>query len=118
MERSSALSRANKTQGTFSYSFSFDLTTQFVVGLVALGASIFVTLAYHARYPEFRGGRVKWEAIGIGMGTIGYLLTGNPIAPVASHEAMHAVAVYHGPEGTVHLPPHYDDPSAPLGVKE
>ncbi len=29
----------NKTQGTFSYSFSFDLTTQFVVGLVALGAS-------------------------------------------------------------------------------
>jgi hypothetical protein len=51
---------------------------------------------------------MKWAAIGIGMGTIGYLITGNPLAAVASHAVMHMVAVYHGPEGTVQLPPHND----------
>jgi hypothetical protein len=96
------------TLGAFGSSFSSDLVTQFEVGIAAMAASIFVAIAYHAGYPEFRGSNMKWAAIGIGMGTMGYLITGNPMTAVASHAAMHMVAVYHGPEGTVQLPPHQD----------
>lgn len=94
------------TLGAFGSSFGSDLVTQFEVGAVAMAASIFVAIAYHAGYPEFRGSNMKWAAIGIGMGTVGYLITGNPLTAVASHAVMHMVAVYHGPEGTVQLPPH------------
>jgi hypothetical protein len=77
------------------------------VGVTALVASILVTLAYHLGYPEFRGPQVRAPMLGVGMMSLGYLLTTNPIAVVVSHIAMHIAAVMHGPATTTQLPPHY-----------
>jgi hypothetical protein len=76
------------------------------VGVMALAASVLVTLAYHLGYPEFRSPQVRAPMLGVGMMSLGYLLTTNPIAAVLSHVAMHIAAVLHGPETTVQLPPH------------
>jgi hypothetical protein len=75
--------------------------------LLALGASLAVTAAYHLGFPEFRGGALAAPLIGNGLITAAYLLTRSPIAPVAGHVAMHAAAVLHGMETAVQLPPHY-----------
>jgi hypothetical protein len=77
------------------------------VGLLALVASLFVTVAYHLGYPEFRGPQVVGPAIGNGVSSLAYLLSTNPIAAVFSHVAMHVAAVLQGPETTAQLPPHY-----------
>jgi hypothetical protein len=66
-----------------------------------------VTLAYHLGYPEFRGPQVRAPMFGVGMMSLGYLLTTNPIAAVLSHAAMHIAAVLRGPATMVQLPPHY-----------
>jgi hypothetical protein len=39
--------------------------------------------------------------------SLSMLVTGNPIAAVGSHVAMHTAAVLHGPATTIQLPPHY-----------
>jgi hypothetical protein len=77
------------------------------VGSLALVASLFVTIAYHLGYPEFRGPEVVGPVIGNGVSSLAYLLTTNPLGAVLSHIAMHVAAVLHGPETTVQLPPHY-----------
>jgi hypothetical protein len=77
------------------------------VAFLALAASIVIAVSYHAGYPEFRNSSMRFAAFGNGVISLGYLLSLNPIASFASHAVMHIVAVWHGPEGTVQLPPHY-----------
>jgi hypothetical protein len=75
--------------------------------LLALVASEFITIAYHAGYPEFRNASLVLPAIGNGIFTLAYVLSMNPISSVGSHVAMHIAAVWRGTEKTVQLPPHY-----------
>ena len=76
-------------------------------GGLALLASLLVAAAYHLGFQEFRGAALVQPLIGNGIVTAGYLLTGNPLAPVLAHVVMHAAAVLHGAGTTVQLPPHY-----------
>jgi hypothetical protein len=78
-----------------------------VVGILATLASILVTAAYHAGYPEYRGLQMRGPVIGNTTMTLGYLLTSNPLAAILSHIAMHIAAVLHGPASVMQLPPHY-----------
>jgi hypothetical protein len=76
-------------------------------GLLALAASILVTVAYHAGYREFHGPAMLSVIIGNAIITSAYLLTGSPLAAVATHVIMHTAALLHGMETTLQLPPHY-----------
>ncbi|MDX1395312.1 MAG: hypothetical protein R3195_13025 [Gemmatimonadota bacterium] len=76
-------------------------------GAVALGASLLVTAAYHLGYAEFRGLGLLPVLLGNGIITATYLLSGSPLAPIATHVVMHVAAVMHGMETTLQLPPHY-----------
>jgi hypothetical protein len=73
---------------------------------VALIASIVITASYHLGYVEFRNPTVTAPVFGNSVGTIAQLATGNPIASLGSHIAMHTAAVLHGPDTVVQLPPH------------
>ncbi|MEW5747713.1 MAG: hypothetical protein AB1793_02850 [Candidatus Thermoplasmatota archaeon] len=77
-----------------------------LVGAMALASSALVTAVYHLGYPEFRNRSLILPVFALVIGSAGYLLTGNPIAVVGSHAAMHVAAVLRGPEGTIQLPPH------------
>ena len=78
------------------------------VGALALVTSLLVTAAYHLGFPEYRAaGGLMGPTIGNGVMSLGYLLTGNPIAAVFSHIAMHIAGVLHGPATVMQLPPHY-----------
>jgi hypothetical protein len=77
------------------------------LGLLALIASEFITIAYHAGYPEFRNSKIGMAAIGNGIFTLAYILSMNPISAVGAHLLMHVAAVWRGSEKTVQLPPHY-----------
>jgi hypothetical protein len=72
-----------------------------------LTASLAVTAAYHAGFPEFRGSALLSPLLGNGVFTLAYLLTRNPLTPTLGHMAMHVAAVLHGMESAVQLPPHY-----------
>ncbi|MBN1666216.1 MAG: hypothetical protein JW862_03985 [Anaerolineales bacterium] len=77
-------------------------------GVIALLASLLVTLAYHLGYPEYRtASGAMGPSIGNGIMSIGYLLTNNPITAVFSHIAMHIAGVFQGPATVIQLPPHY-----------
>jgi hypothetical protein len=76
-------------------------------GFLALMASIFVTIAYHLGYTEFHGFSLFWVIIGNSIITLTYLLTGSPLSAVITHVIMHIVAVLHGMETVLMLPPHY-----------
>ncbi len=74
----------------------------------ALAASLLVTIAYHLGYPEYGAAAgIAGPVIGNGVMTLAYLLTGNPLAAILSHVAMHAAGVLHGPASVIQLPPHY-----------
>jgi hypothetical protein len=75
-------------------------------GLAAMLASLWVTAAYHFGYPEFRNPKLAAPVFGNGVISLGYLLTGNPLAALVSHIVMHMAAVLHGPETAAQLPPH------------
>lgn len=75
--------------------------------LLALAASLFVTVVYHLGYAEFRGPAILSVIIGNTIITSAYLLTGSPLAAVLIHVIMHVAAVLHGMETTLQLPPHY-----------
>jgi hypothetical protein len=77
------------------------------VGVVALAASILVTFCYHIGYPEYRDRDAVKPLVGNSVMTIAYLVTGNPLAAVLPHAAMHMAAIWHGRETTYQLPPHY-----------
>ena len=83
------------------------LPGRILVGAIALLASMLVTAAYHLGYPEYRKEGIKGPLIGNTAMTLGYLLTGNPLAAILSHIAMHVAAVLHGPDSVMQLPPHY-----------
>jgi hypothetical protein len=76
------------------------------IGLIALCASLAVTLAYHLGYREFRNKRVGLVLVGNAIITLGYLLSGNPLAALIGHIVMHLAAAVQGPETTIQLPPH------------
>jgi hypothetical protein len=78
-----------------------------VRGLFALAASLTVTVAYHLGYTEFHGPAMVSVLIGNTIITSAYLLTGSPLAAVATHVIMHVAAVLHGMETTLQVPPHY-----------
>lgn len=77
------------------------------VGALALVASVFVIALYHLGYPEFRGPQVLLVVVGVGIQSLGYLLSRSPLAPVVSHMAMHVAAVLYGIGTVSQLPPHY-----------
>jgi hypothetical protein len=81
--------------------------SQVWIGALAMLGSIYITFTYHFGYPEFRGPGMMKAILGNAIITLTVLLTGSPLAAVLSHAAMHVVAVLHGPETTVQLPPHY-----------
>jgi len=78
-----------------------------LVGMIAVLASLFVTVAYHLGYPEYRGAGMFGPVFGNTVMTLGYLLTNNPLAAVFSHIAMHMASVLHGAASVTQLPPHY-----------
>jgi hypothetical protein len=78
-----------------------------LVGMLAILASLFVTVAYHLGYPEYRGRELFGPVIGNTTITLGYLITTNPLAAILSHIAMHIAGVLRGPASVVQLPPHY-----------
>jgi len=79
-----------------------------LVGILALIASLLVTIAYHLGYPEYRAaGSIMGPSIGNGVMSLGYILTNNPISAVFSHIAMHIAGVLQGPASVIQLPPHY-----------
>jgi hypothetical protein len=75
-------------------------------GLTALAGSLLVTALYHIGFAEYRGTALVHPLVGNAIITAGYLLTGNPLAPVLAHVAMHGAAVIHGPATALQLPPH------------
>jgi hypothetical protein len=77
------------------------------VGMLVIMASLIVTGAYHAGFPEFQGIDMRQPMIGNSVVTLAYVLTNNPIAAVIGHVAMHVAAVLHGAGTTTQLPPHY-----------
>lgn len=76
-------------------------------GLLALAASLAVTVVYHLGYTEFHGPAMISVIIGNAIITSTYLLTGSPLAALVTHVIMHVAAVLHGMETTLQLPPHY-----------
>lgn len=76
-------------------------------GLLALTASIVVTVAYHPGYTEFHGVFILWVIVGNSIITSTYLLTDSPFSAIVTHVIMHIVAVLHGMETVLMLPPHY-----------
>jgi hypothetical protein len=78
-----------------------------LVGSLALVASLFVTATYHLGYEEFRRPRALMGAlVGNGVFSLAFLLTGNPLAAVLPHISMHVMAMVHGKDTTLQLPPH------------
>ena len=78
-----------------------------IVAILALVASLLVTLTYHLGYPEFRNKRVLMVLVGNSLITLAYLVSGNPFGSLISHSVMHMAAVLQGPETTIQLPPHH-----------
>ncbi|MGD9403683.1 MAG: hypothetical protein PVH95_00890 [Anaerolineae bacterium] len=86
------------------------------LGVLALLASLFVTLLYHLGYREFRNRKVVMVLIGNSLITLAYLVSTNPLGALASHVTMHMAAVFRGPETVLQLPPHYPAPHDRLTV--
>ncbi len=94
-------------QATVQLGWTTTWLGQIVAGFGCLVASLTVTAAYHRGYAEYAGKRLIAPVIGNGIMSLGYLITANPIAALASHVAMHVAGIFHGPETTTQLPPHY-----------
>lgn len=76
-------------------------------GLAALMASALMAACYHLGFAEFRGPALAAPVLGNLLMTLGYLLSGSPLAPIVAHVMMHQAAVLHGMASTAQLPPHY-----------
>jgi hypothetical protein len=75
-------------------------------GILALLASLFVALAYHLGYREYRNRSVGLVLVGNAVITLAYLLSASPLGALISHTLMHIAATFQGPETTLQLPPH------------
>ncbi len=84
-----------------------NLESQTWYGAIALAATALVTVSYHLGFAEFRNPKAALPTIATGFGSLGFLITLNPLAAIVSHAAMHCAAVVRGPERTLQLPPHY-----------
>lgn len=73
---------------------------------MAFAAILFVTVAYHWGYRDFRSGKLVQPMIGTGIAAWSTLLTANPAAAPLAHVFMHVGAVLRQPEGGLFLPPH------------
>jgi hypothetical protein len=78
-----------------------------ITGILALVASMVVTMAYHLGFPEYRNPSLMGPVVGNSVMSLASLVSMSPIGAVFSHIAMHIAAVLHGIETTVQLPPHY-----------
>lgn len=58
---------------------------------------------------ELRGKPVLWTLAGNGLLSLAFLISGNPLAAVLPHIAMHVTSVVYGAETTDQLPPHYEE---------
>jgi hypothetical protein len=76
------------------------------LGVLALFASLLVTLTYHVGYSEFRNRSVGLVLVGNTPISLAYVFSTNPLGAILSHTAMHVAAVIQGPETTIQLPPH------------
>ena len=94
-------------QGAPFYEAQPPLQSRLTRGVLALGASLMMTVIYHLGYTEFQGAAIVSAMIGNAIITLTYLLTGSPLAAVATHAIMHTAAVLHGMETTLQVPPHY-----------
>jgi len=65
-------------------------------------ASVVVIVVHHLGYPEYRNAMLGPISLGCGLLSLGYLITGSPIAPTLGHVLAHASGLLHGAE----LPPH------------
>lgn len=75
-------------------------------GAAALVISAVLSLVYHLGYAEFRGPSVASPVFGNVLITATYVASGNPLAPIITHVAMHIGAIEHGIETVPQLPPH------------
>ena len=66
-----------------------------------------MTVIYHLGYTEFQSVAIISAMVGNAIITLTYLLTGSPLAAVATHVIMHMAAVLHGMETTLQVPPRY-----------
>jgi hypothetical protein len=96
--------------GLSQYGWTSSWTGKFAFGLTALAASLWITLAYHAGYKEFRNRSMAMVLFGNTIITLAYLISGNPLGALIAHTVMHMAAVLQGPETTLQLPPHADQP--------
>lgn len=92
-------------QSTSTVSFPIVLLT----AVCAIAASLIITLLYHLGYKEFRNKSILMVLLGNTIITLTFIISGNPLAAVFSHTAMHIAAVIRGPETTLQLPPHYGE---------
>ncbi len=73
-------------------------------GVLALAASALVIVVHHLGYREFRNRRIV-QALGACLVlSVGYLLTGSPIAAIGGHIVLHLAMLRRGLE----LPPHHE----------
>jgi len=98
--------------GTAEFGWTATFLGKIGVGIIALLASLLVTLAYHLGYPEFRNKRIFQALVGNSVMTLAFLLSGSPLGSLISHPVMHISAVLQGAETTLQLPPHYQAESA------
>jgi hypothetical protein len=78
-----------------------------ISNILALVISLVVIAVYHLGFPEFQNMQVFLPVFGVGLMSLAYIITRNPIAPVLSHIIMHIASVIHGINTVVQLPPHY-----------
>ena len=73
-----------------------------VAGAAALAASALVIVVHHLGYREFRNRRIVQPLLACLVLSVGYLLTGSPIAAMGGHIVLHLAMLRRGME----LPPH------------
>lgn len=77
-----------------------------VIGIVALVASVAMTVAYHSGYSDFRSEKMRKPVSGDVIWSAPTLLTLNPIGAPIAHAGLHTSAVLHSYETDTFLPPH------------
>lgn len=82
------------------------LAGKFVIGIVALFASLGMTAVYHFGYSDFRSDKVAKPLVGDVVWSVPTLVTLNPIGAPIAHAGLHTAAVLHSYETDTFLPPH------------
>ena len=73
-----------------------------------------VIVVHHLGYWEYRNRMLRPIAVGCGLMSVGYLVTGSPLTPMVAHVISHVSAIQRG----VELPPHQRDaPPATYGLR-